>query len=176
MLFKIVLFLESFTAHFTRECHIIFMGTLVYHQVVGFGEAALAILTDKLTLGSHLAPSELPPLVSLHLHYCKHLHSLSLTLFLPLCVCVGRIFGPLSFSMCMYVWMCESVCVCVSVWRLWGEFFKLLWPLLFSCKSSLLFPWTFIYSKVSLLSNLFQLLFCCIYFLGSLSLKSLLFG
>lgn len=143
MLFKIVLFLESFTAHFTRECHIIFMGTLVYHQVVGFGEAALAILTDKLTLGSHLAPSELPPLVSLHLHYCKHLHSLSLTLFLPLCVCVGRIFGPLSFSMCMYVWMCVSVCLCgdseESFLNFFGHFSSLV-NLLFSSLELLFIP------------------------------------
>lgn len=71
MLFQVVLSLERLAADLTRECDVIFVTALVDHQVVGLGEAALAILADELALGSHLA-AKLPPIVTLHLHDREH--------------------------------------------------------------------------------------------------------
>lgn len=71
VLFQVVLPLEGLAADLTRKCHVILVTALVDHQVVGLGEAALAVLADKFTLGSHFA-AKLPPVVTLYLHNREH--------------------------------------------------------------------------------------------------------
>lgn len=71
MLFEVILPLERLAADLAGEGDVILVAALVNHQVVGFGEAALAILADELALGPHLA-AELPPVVTLHLHNREH--------------------------------------------------------------------------------------------------------
>lgn len=73
MLFEVVLPLEAFAADLTAEGQFrALVGPLVDHQVVGLGEAALAVLADEFALGPHL-PAELAPAhVVLYLHYRKH--------------------------------------------------------------------------------------------------------
>lgn len=71
MLLEVVLALECLATGLTRECDIILVRPLVDHEVVGLCEAALAILADEFTLGSHFAP-ELPTVVRLDGHYGEH--------------------------------------------------------------------------------------------------------
>ena len=71
MLLEVVLALERLATGLTRECDVILVRPLVDHEVVGLGEATLAVLADKLALGSHLAP-KLATVVRLDGHYGKH--------------------------------------------------------------------------------------------------------
>lgn len=71
MLFQVILPLERLAADLTGERDVVLVTALVDHQVVGLGEAALAVLADKFTLGSHFA-AKLPPVVTLHLHNREH--------------------------------------------------------------------------------------------------------
>lgn len=71
MLLEVVLTLERLAADLTREGDVVLVTALVDHQVVRLGEATLAVLADELALGPHLA-SELPPVVTLHLHNREH--------------------------------------------------------------------------------------------------------
>lgn len=47
------------------------MRALVYHQVVGLREPALAVLAHELALRPQLAP-EVPCVVFVDLHHCEH--------------------------------------------------------------------------------------------------------
>jgi hypothetical protein len=75
VLLKVILPLEGLSAGFTGERDVILVTPLVDHQVVGFGEAALAVLADKLALGPHLA-SEFGtvgvPILSFYWHNREH--------------------------------------------------------------------------------------------------------
>lgn len=71
VLLEVVLALERLATGLTRECDVILVRPLVDHEVVGLGEATLAVLADKLALGSHLAP-KLATVVRLDGHYGKH--------------------------------------------------------------------------------------------------------
>lgn len=76
MLFEVVLSFEGFAANLAGEGHVILVAALVDHEVVGLGEASLAVLADELdgALGSHLLPAaELPAVpLCLHWHYREH--------------------------------------------------------------------------------------------------------
>lgn len=71
MLLEVILTLERLAADLARERDVILVTALVNHQVVRLGKATLAVLADELALGPHLA-SELPPVVTLHLHNREH--------------------------------------------------------------------------------------------------------
>lgn len=72
VLLEVVLPLEGLAARLAREGDVVLVRALVDHEVVGLGEAALAVLADELALGAHLAPELGPPLVRLHLHDGEH--------------------------------------------------------------------------------------------------------
>ena len=72
MLLEVVLPLEGLAARLAREGDVVLVRALVDHEVVGLGEAALAVLADELALGAHLAAELGPPLVRLHLHDGEH--------------------------------------------------------------------------------------------------------
>lgn len=74
MLLQVVLALEALAAHLAGEAQLgALVRPLVDHQVVGLGEAALAVLADVLALGSHLSHPELSSTVLvLDLHYGEH--------------------------------------------------------------------------------------------------------
>jgi len=75
VLLKVILPLEGLSAGLAGERDVILVTPLVDHQVVGLGEAALAVLADKLALGPHLA-SEFGtvgvPILSFYWHNRKH--------------------------------------------------------------------------------------------------------
>lgn len=71
VLLEVVLTLEGLAASFAREGDVILVRPLVDHEVVGFGEATLAVLADKLALGPHLAP-KFATVVRLNGHYSEH--------------------------------------------------------------------------------------------------------
>lgn len=48
------------------------MGSLVYHQIIRFGEASLAKFAHKFTLWSHLTAEIRPTIVIINSHYRKH--------------------------------------------------------------------------------------------------------
>lgn len=76
VLFEVVLALKGFAADLAGEGDVVLVAALVYHEVVGFGEASLAVLADELdgALGTHLLPAaELPAVpLCLHRHYREH--------------------------------------------------------------------------------------------------------
>jgi hypothetical protein len=53
------------------------VGTLVNHQVVGFGEASLAELAHEFTLWPHFTTEIRPTVVIINSHYRKHFGWLS---------------------------------------------------------------------------------------------------
>ena len=71
MLLEVVLALEGLAAGLAREGDVVLVGTLVDHEVVGLGEAPLAVLADEFALCSHFAP-ELTTVLRLNGHYGKH--------------------------------------------------------------------------------------------------------
>lgn len=83
VLLEVVLPLEGLAADLAGEGDVVLVGALVDHEVVGLGEASLAVLADKLAFGPHPLP-ELPPLFGLDLHYREHGHFYSLFHYLPL--------------------------------------------------------------------------------------------
>lgn len=78
VLLEIVLPLEGLSADLAGEGHVDLVAALVDHEVVGLGEAPLAVLADVLlvrrALGAHLLPpAELPAVpLCLHRHYREH--------------------------------------------------------------------------------------------------------
>lgn len=73
MLTQIVLAFEVFAAHLARERHLgTLVRTLVDHQIVGFGEASLAILADEFALWSHLTTKVRPAIIVINSHHRKH--------------------------------------------------------------------------------------------------------
>ena len=71
MLLEVILALEGLAAGFAREGDVVLVGALVDHEVVGLGEASLAVLADEFALCSHFAP-ELTTVLRLNGHYGKH--------------------------------------------------------------------------------------------------------
>lgn len=71
MLLEVVLALECLSTRLAGECDVILVRSLVDHEVVGLGKAALAVLADELTLSPHLAP-EFATVVRLNGHYGEH--------------------------------------------------------------------------------------------------------
>lgn len=73
VLAQVVLPLERLPAHLAGVGQ---LGTLVcalvYHQVIAFGETALAVLAYELALGPHLPPEVPRPVLVLYLHYGEH--------------------------------------------------------------------------------------------------------
>lgn len=74
MLAQVVLPLERLPAHFAGVGELgALVSALMDHEVVALGEAALAVLADKLALGAHL-PTEVPrPVLVLYLHDGEHI-------------------------------------------------------------------------------------------------------
>lgn len=73
--------LEVFAAYLTGICDLgRFVGTFVYHQIVGFGETPLAILANELTLRTHLATKVRPAVIIFDSHYSEHGAGSGLTL------------------------------------------------------------------------------------------------
>lgn len=93
VLLEIVLPLEGLSADLAGEGHVVLMAALVYHEVVGLGEAPLAVLADELyrALGAHLLPpAELPAVpLCLHRHYREHPYK-----FPPLLLLVESLSSP----------------------------------------------------------------------------------
>lgn len=72
MLAQIILPLEALPAHFTAERELwTLVRPLMDHQVVGLGEAALAVLADELAFRAQLA-SEVASVVFIDLHHGEH--------------------------------------------------------------------------------------------------------
>jgi hypothetical protein len=75
VLLKVILPLEGLSASLAGERDVILVTPLVDHQVVGFGEATLAVFADELALGTHLASefgSVGVPILSFYWHNRKH--------------------------------------------------------------------------------------------------------
>lgn len=73
VLLEVVLPLEALPADLAGEGELgRFVRPFVDHEVVWFGEAALAVLADVLALGPHLAPELAPAVLVLNLHYGEH--------------------------------------------------------------------------------------------------------
>lgn len=73
MLAQIILSLVVFAAQLARERDLrTLVRALVDHQVVRFGEAALAELADELALWSHLTTKVRPTIVVINSHHRKH--------------------------------------------------------------------------------------------------------
>jgi hypothetical protein len=75
VLLKVILPLEGLSASLAGERDVILVTPLVDHQVVGFGEAALAVFADELALGTHLASefgSVGVPILSFYWHNREH--------------------------------------------------------------------------------------------------------
>jgi len=93
VLLEIVLPLEGLSADLAGEGHVVLMAALVDHEVVGLGEAPLAVLADELyrALGAHLLPpAELPAVpLCLHRHYREHPYK-----FPPLLLLVESLSSP----------------------------------------------------------------------------------
>ena len=71
MLLQVVLPFESLPTCLARESDVILVRPLVDHQIVRFGETALAVFADELTFGPHFA-TEFPTVVGLNWHYGEH--------------------------------------------------------------------------------------------------------
>lgn len=79
MLLEVVLTLEGLSAGLAGEGDVVLVGALVDHEVVGLGEAPLAILAHELALGAHLA-TKLSPLIRLYWHDGEHCRCLCVSL------------------------------------------------------------------------------------------------
>jgi hypothetical protein len=65
--------LKVLSANFAGECDLgTFVGALVYHQIIRFGEATLAKFANKFTLWSHFTTEIGPTVVIIDSHYRKH--------------------------------------------------------------------------------------------------------
>lgn len=72
MLTQIVLPLKTLPTNFAAERQLwALMCAFMYHQVVGFGEAALAVLAHELAFWTQLAP-EVPCVIFVDLHHSEH--------------------------------------------------------------------------------------------------------
>lgn len=70
---QIVALLEVFTTNFARVGNLWgFMGALVDHQIVWFGEAPLTVLTNKFTFWTHLATKVRAAVIVVDSHDGKH--------------------------------------------------------------------------------------------------------
>lgn len=86
VLTQIVLPFEVFAADFARVRDLrALVGALVYHEVVRFGEAPLAVFTNELALGPHLPTEVRPTVIVINSHYRKHFAADSALLLTSLC-------------------------------------------------------------------------------------------
>lgn len=99
--------LKIFAAHLASVCQLgTFVGTLVYHQIIRFGEASLAKFAHKFTLWSHLTAEIVATIVIINSHYRKHF---------------GRRCGK-SFS--VFFWLWSSLALLHTLSRvIFGRFF-----------------------------------------------------
>lgn len=72
MLTQVILPLETFPTDLAAKGQLrALVGALVYHQVVGLGESALAVLADELALGAQFTP-KVPCVILVDLHHGEH--------------------------------------------------------------------------------------------------------
>jgi hypothetical protein len=74
--------LKILSTHLASVCQFgAFVSTLVYHQVIWFGEASLTKFAHKFTLWSHLTTKIRPTVVIINSHYRKHFGFLNFQFF-----------------------------------------------------------------------------------------------
>lgn len=81
VMFQVVLPFERLPTHLTRKREIIFVGSLMYHQIVRLGEPPLTIFANKFALDCpHFSPVSAGVVFGLNLHNREHLGG---------CFCLG---------------------------------------------------------------------------------------